>query len=108
MAKFWDKSEENKANRWLNHLHEKPLLELINEQIEPSEFTPLKPTELNCYERLKTLLATQNGGSRGHCNNEAQAQNNNKLLKNVVIFETEINKLEQSYQSLEKGKRSAL
>lgn len=63
----------------------------MNEQIEPSEFTPLKPTELNCYERLKTLLATQ--GGLGHGSNETQAQNNNKILKNVVIFETEINKL---------------
>jgi hypothetical protein len=97
----WEKCEEGRANRWLNHLHEKPLLELMNEQIEASEFTPVKPTELNCYERLKTLLAVQNGG---RCD-EATAQNNAKLLKNVVIFETEINKLEQGYQSLEKNKK---
>ena len=70
----------------------------MNEQIQFSEFTPVKPTELNCYERLKNILAAQGGNA-----NQTQTDSNSKLLKNVVIFETEINKLEQSYQSLEKA-----
>jgi hypothetical protein len=49
-------------------------------------------------------LAVQNGG---RCN-ELQTENNNKLLKNVAIFETEINKLEQNYQSLERNKKGGL
>jgi len=41
-------------------------------------------------------LAVQNAGK----GNVERAESNTKLLKNVVIFESEINKLEQSYQSL--------
>jgi hypothetical protein len=63
LSKYARNNEENKRPVWLNNLQEKPILELISEELADKTFNPVDPVQLNCYERLKKLLDAQKGNS---------------------------------------------
>ena len=48
-----------------------------------TEFTPVNPVEMNCYEKLKRLLNYENG--------EKEPPEHKKMLDNVAVFEERIN-----------------
>lgn len=48
LSKFL-KTDECKQNQWLNKLNDKPLLELITDNLPETNLAPVNETELNCY-----------------------------------------------------------